>query len=96
MLLLIISVLLLVSVLRRRHEIGIRRSLGASRLAIVKQFLLEGIVLGLIGGGVGSLLSYGLLQAYNRYLSTTHAESVALVRYPIMLPLIGIVLASGK
>ncbi|MCD9085802.1 ABC transporter permease [Stenotrophomonas sp. SY1] len=45
--------LLLAKFLRRSGEIGIRRSLGASRTDIFKQCLTEAGVIGLVGGGVG-------------------------------------------
>ncbi len=50
---------MLVSVTERRKEIGIRRALGARRLDIQSQFLIESIVLSLIGGVFGILLGVG-------------------------------------
>jgi ABC-type antimicrobial peptide transport system permease subunit len=46
----------LVSVLERIGEIGLRRSLGASRRHIAEQFLLESTTLGLVGGIIGASL----------------------------------------
>jgi ABC-type antimicrobial peptide transport system permease subunit len=46
----------LVSVLERVGEIGLRRSLGASRRHIATQFLVETTTLGLLGGIVGASL----------------------------------------
>lgn len=46
----------LVSVLERVGEIGLRRSLGASRRHIAGQFLLESTTLGLVGGVLGAAL----------------------------------------
>jgi putative ABC transport system permease protein len=45
--------LLLAKVLRRSGEIGVRRALGASRRAILTQFLVEAGVIGLAGGVLG-------------------------------------------
>ncbi|MEN3611312.1 ABC transporter permease [Plantactinospora sp. ZYX-F-223] len=47
---------MIVSVLERRREIGLRRSLGATRTHIRSQFLAESVLLSLLGGGAGTLL----------------------------------------
>jgi putative ABC transport system permease protein len=44
---------MIISVLERRSEIGLRRALGATRGQIRGQFLPEAILLGLLGGAVG-------------------------------------------
>ncbi len=49
--------LLLAKFLRRSSEIGVRRALGAPRMAIYAQFLTEGAVIGLAGGVLGVLLT---------------------------------------
>ncbi|HAY57138.1 MAG TPA: ABC transporter, partial [Flavobacteriales bacterium] len=51
--------IMLVSVSERTREIGTRKSLGASSQAIRTQFLVEVMVIGQLGGGVGIVL--GLL-----------------------------------
>jgi putative ABC transport system permease protein len=45
--------IMIISVLERRSEIGLRRALGATKAQIRSQFLSEAIVLALIGGAVG-------------------------------------------
>jgi len=47
---------MLVSVTERTREIGIRKALGATRKVILTQFLVEALVLCLLGGTVGVLL----------------------------------------
>ncbi len=44
---------MIISVLERRQEIGLRRALGATRGQVRVQFLSEAIVLGLLGGVAG-------------------------------------------
>jgi putative ABC transport system permease protein len=46
----------------RASEIGVRRALGASRTEIFRQFLIETVVVGLVGGVLGLLLAFGALR----------------------------------
>ncbi|MCG5217656.1 ABC transporter permease [Streptosporangium sp. KLBMP 9127] len=55
---------MVISVLERRPEIGLRRSLGATRGQIRTQFLAESLLLSALGGIGGILLGTGVTTAY--------------------------------
>jgi putative ABC transport system permease protein len=55
---------MVISVLERRAEIGLRRSLGATRGHIRIQFLAESLLLSVLGGGAGVLLGSGVTAVY--------------------------------
>lgn len=62
----VIMSLMSIAVSERRKEIGIRRSVGASRNDIVVQFLLEAVTVAVSGGVVGVCLGAGGMQIASR------------------------------
>lgn len=54
--------LLLVRAVSREKEMAIRATLGAGRLALIRQMLAEGMLLAFAGGALGLLLAYGSLR----------------------------------
>ncbi len=59
-----IANVMLMSVMERRGEIGLRRALGATRRHIALQFVSEALALATVGGVLGVLLGAGLAVAY--------------------------------
>ena len=66
--------IMVISVLERRSEIGLRRALGATRGQIRAQFLAEAILLSLAGGALGVVIGAAATAAYAR----GHGESVVI------------------
>lgn len=59
--------IMFVSVKERTKEIGIRKAVGAKSWEILLQFLMESIVICLVGGIFGVLLSIGVTQLINQF-----------------------------
>jgi putative ABC transport system permease protein len=61
-----IANVMIISVLERRAEIGVRRALGATRRHIRLQFVLESSLMALLGGGTGLVLGAIVTAVYAR------------------------------
>jgi putative ABC transport system permease protein len=59
-----IANVMVVAVLERRNEIGLRRALGATRRAVRTQFLCESLVIGTAGGLLGLALGGAVTAGY--------------------------------
>jgi hypothetical protein len=76
------------SVFERQREIGVMRSVGASSVAIIREFLLEGVVFGLIAWLIGLPLSYLFGQLL---ITMVPFGSVIVLKYTALAPLIGFI-----
>jgi putative ABC transport system permease protein len=61
-----IANVMVISVLERRSEIGLRRALGASRRHVAEQFLAEALLLSVLGGVAGTVIGLAATAVYAR------------------------------
>lgn len=62
--------IMMVTVTERTREIGIRKAIGATRGIILTQFLMEAVVLCMMGCCLGIFLSWAILQIVNTVVSS--------------------------
>ena len=90
----IISSLIMI-VMEKTREIGILKSMGATSASIMKIFMYEGIIIGLIGTGLGCVLGYtvGFLQLRYKLISLP-ADVYIINSLPIQMHLVDFVAIS--
>ena len=72
----------------RREEIAIMKMVGASNGFIRLPFVVEGLVLGILGGGLGFLAQWGLYELVENSLGSALSDIVQLVPFMTMAPTI--------
>ena len=75
----VIMNIMLVSVTERTKEIGIRKSLGARQIDILKQFLVEAVALAVIGGAVGIFLAWIVGAVVTAWIFPTYLSIFAIL-----------------
>jgi putative ABC transport system permease protein len=75
----VIMNIMLVSVTERTKEIGIRKSLGARRVDILKQFLVEAITLSAIGGTIGVTIAWIVGRVLTAVFFPTYLSITAVI-----------------
>lgn len=79
-----IANIMLVSVVERTREIGIRKAVGATNVAILSQFLAEAVMVSLVGGGIG--ISFGIAIA---------ASCATFFKFPFIVSLWSVIIGFG-
>jgi putative ABC transport system permease protein len=86
----VIMNIMLVSVTERTKEIGIRKSLGARRADILKQFMVEAVTLSAIGGAIGVLLAWLIGRIITATFFPTYLSIAAVITAVSVSGVIGV------
>jgi lipoprotein-releasing system permease protein len=82
-----ISSVLVVSVVQKRREIGILRAMGATRAQVVRIFLLQGAIVGVLGSMLGVALAALMIAAFMSFVHGDDGLPLFVITFPISLAL---------
>ena len=92
-----VSILLLARGTARQHELAVRTAIGASRIRIIRQLVMDSLLLAVIGAMLGVLTSFGALVLIQRLLPSYAFASEAVIRInlPVLFFSITVALVTG-
>ena len=91
-----VAVMLLARGVARQREMAIRTALGARRVRIVRQILLENCVLGVLAAAVGLVLAWGLTSGMALYLSKSFERGTDIhINYAVFLAALALAMISS-
>lgn len=71
--------IMMASISERIREIGIRKSVGASNVDLFIQIVIESVVIAILGGLIGLVVSYGLVQAIGALTPEENTPDMTLI-----------------
>ncbi|NOT14595.1 MAG: ABC transporter permease [Methylotenera sp.] len=80
-----IASVLVVSVVQKSKEIGLLRATGTSRRQVLRIFLLQGALMGLMGSVVGSLMGWGFLSLWRGIAKNADGTPLFVINFDPML-----------
>ncbi len=85
-----IANIMLVSVTERTREIGLRKAIGATKRDIAVQFLVEALMLSLLGGAIGIAIGWGFSAVLRQFIETSVTVDSVMLAFGIS-SLVGVV-----